>query len=146
MAKRRLQITMDGGRFLVKKLDENVLLAGPWHAAMERVRQIGVAQIRNRAPFASGRLEGSVGSKLDAHPVPHYVILTAGAENKGYRYGFALDAGHGKRKGGTEYRFHYRGERKLTKGWFKGARAKITPLIAPLLQVAAKAVELEWAK
>lgn len=142
-----LRVKMQGGPKLVHKLDENVTLAGPWTAAMCDVRRIAVDETRKRTPLLSGRLEASVSGKVDARPVPHYVVLTAGAENKGYRYGFALEAGHAKRKHGKEqYQFHYAGYRASTRHWFSGVRAKINARIEPILQAAARAVEASWVR
>lgn len=140
----RLQIKLIGASQIIAKCNENGLLAGPWSAAMNDVAGVAKGEIRKRTPLYHGRLEASLTSKVDPRPVPHYVFLDAGAENKGYRYGWALEAGHGKRKHGQPYTFHYAGFRTSTRHWFSGARTKINAAIAPILNSAARAIEQRW--
>lgn len=143
---RRLQIKLEGAKVLVAKLNENALLAGPWSAAMSETAKLAETEIRKRTPLLSGQLEASVTSKVDPRPVPHYVFLNAGAENKGFRYGWALEVGHGKRKKGQQYGYHYAGFRMSTRHWFSGARRKINAQIEPVLNAAARAIEERWAE
>ena len=145
----RLQIKLVGAQQIIAKCDENVLLAKPWTAAMNEVAGIAQTTIRGRTPLLSGRLEASLTTRVDARPVPHYVFVDAGAENHGFRYGWALEAGHGFRSHakhpGPPYTFHYGGFRYTTARWFSGSRTKINAAIAPVLNAAAAAIERVWA-
>lgn len=144
MARVSYRLTLVGGKELLTKLNANNLLAGPWRETMEKVGQIAETAVKRRSPLLTGRLEASITHKVDAAPIPAWAMVTASAENKGFRYGFALDAGKARRKSGTQYTFHYASFRTSTKGWFSGARKVISAQIAPIINAAAKAVEQKW--
>ena len=84
-------------------------------------------------------------TKLQAKPVPMWARITANASRKRVRYGFVLNAGAAKRKGGS-VTLHYRDSGKVTKHWFTGTLSKMQGRVNALLSKAAEQIEARWRK
>lgn len=159
-----MRVEIRGLSKLTRNLAADHLLADTWRKAMERVTQEAESEAKDRAPHLTGKLRASLTHRLDARPIPLYGVVTANAENKGFRYPFALDAGHrtpGRphRRGvtvkrwrrqsymrGTLIQLHYAGTGKSTAKWFSGSVDKIQGKINNILNDAARRIEQQWSK
>lgn len=142
----RINIKLEGIQYLLERLNfEHPIYAEPWKEALRKATEILRQRTKARAPRKSGRLAASVTGKLAYGRMPKYGIVTASAENKGFRYPFALNYGKGKKlKSGGWAVTHYKGTGKKTKGWFSGASRGIRKEIEQLLANAAKQIESKW--
>jgi hypothetical protein len=143
MGKARVKI--DGMDKLIYHLQTEPVYRSPWKQGLRAAVNLGVSVAGSRAPVRRGKLAKSVRGRLQPGKMPLWAIVSAGATNKGFRYGFALEAGHGKRKGGREYQFHRAGGGEV-KGWFSGTLDVIQRDVNSILSGVASAIEGEWGK
>lgn len=131
---------------LLNKLDKEPIFARPWRAAMYAAVKLGAAVGRERAPVGkSGRLRQRMRFRIQRGKVPLWGIVSNSASRKGFRYGFALDYGYGRRKrSGLVYRFYRRDNLQPTEGWFLGILPKIQNEVNGLLVKAAREIEAAW--
>lgn len=158
----KVRVRVEGLNEIYAKLStSNPIYAAPVRKVFADVTADVESKARKRAPKATGRLAGSIKSRLDARPMPLWARITvdgSGANN--FRYPWALEAGH-RRAAGQGYAklgrkakalsraeiiFRYRGTRKSTKKWFRGASRGIRKTLQTLLSQAVKEVESRWAR
>ncbi len=140
----RLKASVSGLDELLSKLWAEPIHARPWRNALRAAINLGVRVAQSRAPKETGKLARTVRGKLARTRVPEWGVVTAGRSRKGFRFGFALDAGHGKRRTGTRYEFHFRGTDRSTQGWFTDTRDVVQSEVNRLLSQAAKEIEASW--
>ncbi len=86
-------------KILPKLRESDPIYAQPFREAFKKLIDLLEGRVQKRAPWGKGRLAVSVTGKMDANPIPFWGLVTATAENKGFRYPFALEAGKGKKSG-----------------------------------------------
>lgn len=132
-----LSLKVEGAELLAKRLDPDHLMNRPIGALVEEAGRLGQKQAAKRAPSRSGRLAAAVVTHSFARSNPPYATLSVAAVARdGFRYGFALDASQ---------RYHYRGRKPATKGWFSKVPAIIRRLIRQQLRRAEQAIEAQFA-
>lgn len=138
--------SVDGLGPLLVKLQGEPIYARPWRRALLEALRAGKALATQRAPRgASGKLAARNTMRMQRIPVPLWGVVSNKATKKGFRYGFALDAGRATRKkSGRTYTYHRLGSGSPTKGWFTGVLARIQPRVNALLTAAAKDIEAAW--
>jgi hypothetical protein len=139
---------IDGVEALLRKLGEggDPIHARAWRTALRSAVNLGVRFVQGRAPRASGKLATTIRGRLAPGRVPLWGVVTAGRQRKGFRVGVALDAGHGKRKSGTIYQFHYAGTGQSTGGWFRDTLAAVQSGINRILSTAAQEINRDWSR
>lgn len=129
---------------LQKKL-ANLNLKAPAEELLREGGKYAVEQLRKRAPKESGWLSGSNSYRVNTSGNDWTLTITNDAEHDGFRYGFALDHGTGKRKSSeTGYVFHRRRTGQPTKLWFRGIRTSTRNRIRANMKKALKAIEGRW--
>lgn len=130
-----LSLQVEGVEVLANKLDPHRLYDRPVGALLDEAARLGQRQAAKRAPNLSGRLSAAVRAESHATATPPYALLTANVSHGAFRYGFALDASP---------KFHYRGKKRATKGWFSKVPAIIRRLIRQQLKRAEKEIETQF--
>ncbi len=161
LRQQKFRIAIEGLNQLRKKLSTDYLLGGnTWRGAMSEATLLAKSSAAKNAPKASGQLGGTLTHRLDARPVPKYGIVMANAQNRGFRYGFALEAGFrtpkkargiGRKRWraavketGGRIALHFRGTGKSTRGWFRGSLLDVQRRINGILDKAARKIEQRW--
>lgn len=131
-----LSLRVEGAETLARKLDPDHLYNRPIGLLLEEAARLGQRQAQKRAPTLTGRLAAGVRTQLHGSATPPYAVLTVeGVSRNGFQYGFALDASP---------RFHYRGRKRATKGWFSKVPAIIRRLIRQQVRKAEKEIEASF--
>lgn|SRR5574340_1164945 len=141
----RFSIKVDGYLEMQRKLSGNALYAGPMKTAVRESVELAEGKVKERAPVMTNRLESSVTHRLAENPTAFWGVVTAGAENKGWRYPWSLNAGKGKAGSVTHYRSGPR-QGKSTKKWFGGTIGLVRRAIKLKLNHAAREIERNWAR
>lgn len=146
----KIEIQAEGLPEFLAKLKKDEIYGAPWREMFGILIKFGLGQAKDRAPRGTGELRGALISRMDAAEIPLWAVLTTktgAAENKGFRYGFALDAGGGTRKSsGRQFSYHFRGSRRLTKKWFRGVGNLISRIVKREIRRADKKIEANWNK
>lgn len=135
---------IEGLKKLLRDLrTEDPIYAEPWREALTEATEIVQREAQGRAPSATGKLRGSITTKLQAQPVPRWGAVRANARRGKTRYGFVLNWGQAQRGAGV-VTFHSGGQ--PTKGWFTGALSKLQAHVNGLLDRAARQIEARWGR
>lgn len=137
MARRAvLSLQVEGAEMLARRLAPDHLLGRPIGTLLEEAAQLGQRQAGKRAPTLSGRLAGGIRTSVHADVAgPYATVRVQGIAHNGFRYGFALDASP---------RYHYRGRKAKTKGWFSKVPAIIRRLLRLQLRKAEQEIEASF--
>lgn len=129
---------------LLEKLQGEPIYARPWRRALLEMLKYGKAVAQSRAMRGkTGKLASRIRYHYPRVPVPLYGVISVSASNKGFRYPFALDSGHGTKKNGM-YQFHRLGSGSSTRDWFTGVLPVIHPRCDALISAAEKDTEANW--
>lgn len=144
-------VKVEGLPTLLDKLrSADPIYAEPWRTAMGEATETLEERVEARAPVREGTLVGSVTRKMDTARIPLWGLVTANAENRGFRYPFALEAGKGKKRAeGTYSVTHYRSGRRKgrpTRKWFSGTMRGMRRRLADILNRAAREIEERWGR
>lgn len=126
---------------LLAKLSGQALFAPDVRRILTETVEEGAARVQSRAPLGQTfALWGSVEHAVDPRPMPHWAKITADASNRGFRYGWALQAS--KR---ITYRYRH-GTRigRPTRRWFSGTRPWIKKRLRQRVAVLARRIEQRW--
>jgi hypothetical protein len=132
-ARIRVDVEIKGVKELMRKLNADYLLAGPWTEAMKSAADMAEAAWKGAAPSDSGGTRAGIKSKVQARPVPRYALVksTATRSSRAYkRYPYP------KRQ---EYDPRSRNRLKLTNA-LKGVMGRIQGV----LDSAARKIEAKW--
>lgn len=154
----KVTLKLEGLSKIITNLNGNVLYASPMRHVMESIVEIVASKAETRAPKRTYRLAGSVQSQVDSRPLPSWGKITAEAtSSQGFRYPFALEAGHRsprgqgtvkmKRRGPMQsgmIPLRYRGTKRSTRKWFSGSMRGMKKRAGQLLNWAAREVERNW--
>lgn len=132
----RVNVEVNGLAELQNKLRADVLLAPPLTAAMTAGLADVVRIVETRAPRRTGRLAGSVTSRMDRRPVPTWarVAVTANKRTRKYPRGYYYPRL-------IEYTAKWGHQ-----GWFRGAIPPAKAALAQHLATAKRAIERIWAQ
>lgn len=129
----RVRVEIEGYREMVRKLNSEHLLAGPWTDAMGRVADLAEGAWQGAMPVASGQAKAKIATKVQARPIPKWVRIKTTATRssrkyKRYRY-----------PGRQEYDPRSRNRQKLTRA-LQGVMGRIDGV----LTTAARKIEAKW--
>jgi ribosomal protein L39E len=129
----RVKIEVEGLKEVRAKLREDVLLAGPWTAAMRRVEDIARASWMGAMPADSGQARAKITTAMQAKPVPMWVRVKTTAsrssrKHRNYRY-----------PNRQEYDPRSRNKGRLTRS-IEGAQGRVQGA----LNQAARDIEAKW--
>jgi hypothetical protein len=134
-----------GVEAVISKLKDNPVHARPWKRGLYAALRLGKATAESRAPKGeSGKLAARNRYRIAPGRVPLWGVVTNSASRKGFKYGFALNAGRAKRKNGRAYEFNRRSGGGSTRSWFTGVLAVIQGRVNSILGAAAREIESEW--
>lgn len=131
----RVRVDIDGYARVIRKLNKDALIAGPWVEAMRMVEAIARNAWMGAAPRGqTGLLRAKIATKIQAKPIPKWVRIktsatrTTGTKWKRYRYPRRL-----------EYERKSKHYHKLT-----DALQRSMGTIQGVLDRAARAIEQKW--
>lgn len=130
------RVDVEGAEVLAARLAPDALYRRPVGGLLTEATLLAHRIAARRVPQRRGTLAGSLRHELHATATPAYGLVLAGAVNRGFRYGFALDRGA---------RYHYwrngRPGRRATKGWLSKVPAAVRRALGGMLRTAEAAVE-----
>ena len=131
---------IEGLEELLKKLDKREMLAKPlrnfWERAAEAVR--GFAKLR--APYRTGRLQGSIVPAYDKSDLPLWAEVGTGVTERGVSYPTILELSDR-----THYRSGQAGWGNMpTKGWFSSALPDAKSDLESAINILGSDIEAAW--
>lgn len=128
-------------RRLQAKLTGRSLYGDELRRTLTETVEEGADRVQSRAPLGQTfALWGSVDSQVQQGPFPTWAKITADASNRGFRYGWALQAA---KKITYRYRHGTRAGRP-TRRWFSGTRPWIRKRLQQRVARMKQAVESRW--
>lgn len=127
----RVRVQVQGMPQINRMLRAEPLLQGPLRDAFEDIGRMGVTETRRVGPRLTGKLVGSVESKVGGGAVTKSVKITVKAKSRrGYRYPNWLQYA----------------PRSRHKGWLDAVKRRLMQAAGPILDRAARAIEARWAQ
>lgn len=130
-------------RRIQAKLTGRSLYGDELRRVLTETVELGAVRVQSRAPVGrTHALHGSVDHTVDPQPFPLWAKITADASNRGFRYGWALQAS-------KKIVYRYRGGPRAgrpTRRWFTGARPWIRKRLAERVARMARRVESRWGR
>lgn len=121
-------------------LNTNKLIAPPWKSAMEEVGKLGQAATTAAAPLGhgpgAGRTINKMSHKVQARPVPLYVVVKTTAQRNGYAYPRFTNF--------SPWANRYKRTRNPNQKWFTNALRRVESAMDGILEKAGNEVERIW--
>jgi len=128
-------------RRLEARLDGAYLLRDGMRRLLRQAAEEGDRAVQSRVPIGGTyQLWMSIDHAVDPRPLPLWAKVTANATNRGFRYGWALQA---SKKIVYRYRAGTRAGRP-TRRWFSGARARVRKRLKEQVALLRRDIEAKW--